>query len=72
MFNGNVGNLFPCIQCNMTITNFPVSQTCKVRFHDVIDQSTNDVKANILKHGQRSILWRLFFIYLFNSLDLVL
>ena len=40
-----------CFQCNIAITNFLVSHTCDIRFHDVISQSTNDVKAKFLKHG---------------------
>ena len=30
----------PCFQCNTAITNVFVSNTCKIRFHDVIGQST--------------------------------
>ena len=30
----------PCFQCNLAITNFLVSHTCRIRFHDVIVQST--------------------------------
>ena len=30
----------PCFQCNTAITNFLVSNTCEIRFHDVICQST--------------------------------
>ena len=41
----------PYFQCNIAITNFLVSHTCEIRFHDVIGESTNDVKAKILKHG---------------------
>ena len=26
----------PCVQCNLGITNFLVSYTCEIRFHDVI------------------------------------
>ena len=27
-------------QCNIAITNFLVSNTCEIRFHDVVGQST--------------------------------
>ena len=30
----------PCFQSNIAITNFLVSHTCVIRFHDVIGQST--------------------------------
>ena len=30
----------PCFLCNTAITNFLVSNTCEIRFHDVIGQST--------------------------------
>ena len=30
----------PCFPCNIAITNFLVSNTCEIRFHDVIGQST--------------------------------
>ena len=30
----------PCFQCNIAITNFLVSHTCEIRFHDVIFRST--------------------------------
>ena len=43
----------PCFQCNIAITNFLVSNTCEIRFHDVIGQSTVHMYsyAKILKHG---------------------
>ena len=43
----------PCFQCNIAITNFLVSYTCEIRFHDVIGQSTVHMYsyAKILKHG---------------------
>ena len=43
----------PCFQCNTAITNFLVSNTCEIRFHDVIGQSTVPMYsyAKILKHG---------------------
>ena len=43
----------PCFQCNIAITNFLVSNTCEIRFHDVIRQSTVPMYsyAKILKHG---------------------
>ena len=52
----NIGFLYhnkPCFQCNIAITNFLVSNTCEIRFHDVIGQSTVSMYsyAKILKHG---------------------
>ena len=43
----------PCFQSNMAITNFLVSHTCKIRFQDVIGQSTVpiDSYAKIPKRG---------------------
>ena len=43
----------PCFQCNTAITNFLVSNTCEIRFHDVIGQSTVPMYsyAKILKYG---------------------
>ena len=45
----------PCFQCtcSIAITNFLVSHTCEIRFHDVIGQSTLYMYsyAKILKHG---------------------
>ena len=43
----------PCFQCDIAITNFLVLHTCKIRFHDVIGQSTVHMYsyAKILKHG---------------------
>ena len=43
----------PCFQCNIAITNFLVSNTCEIRFHDVKGQSTVPMYsyAKILKHG---------------------
>ena len=43
----------PCFQCKIAITNFLVSNTCEIRFHDVICQSTVSMYsyAKILKHG---------------------
>ena len=29
----------PSFPCNIAITNFPVSHTCKITFHDVIDRT---------------------------------
>ena len=48
----------PCFQCNITITNFPVSNTCEVRSHNVIGQSTVPMYsyAKIPKHG--SLTWQ--------------
>ena len=46
----------PCFQwkCNTAITNFLISNTCEIRFHDVIGQSTVPMYsyAKILKHGR--------------------
>ena len=39
----------PCFQYNIAITNFLVSNTCEIRFHDVMGQST--LSKTILKHG---------------------
>ena len=50
----------PCFQCNITFTNFLVSHTCEIRFHDVISQITSDVKVKIL-HDQMSMFWNLTF-----------
>ena len=43
----------PCFQCNTPITNFLFSNTCEIRFHDVIGQSTVPMYSysKILKHG---------------------
>ena len=43
----------PCFQCNIAITNFLVCNTCEIRFHDVICQSTVPMYsyAKLLKHG---------------------
>ena len=43
----------PCFQCNIAITNFLVSHMCKIRFNDVIGQSTPHMYsyAKILKYG---------------------
>ena len=42
-----------CFQCNIAITNFLVSNTCEIRFHDVMGQSSVPMYsyAKILKHG---------------------
>ena len=29
----------PCFQCNIVIMNFLVSNTCEIRFHDVMDRT---------------------------------
>ena len=44
----------PCFHCNIAITNFLVSNTCEIRFHDVISQSTVHMYyyAKIVKHGR--------------------
>ena len=68
----------PCFQCNIAITNFLVSQTCKIRFYDVIGQSTVRMYsyAKIKKktwadlHGQMSMFWTL--IFQFNFPDSVM
>ena len=61
----NLSHNSPYFQCNIAITNFLVSQTCEIIFHDVIGQSTVHVHmysyAKILKHspdlhGQMSVL----------------
>ena len=38
-------------KCNIAITILLVPHTCEIRFYDGIDESTNDVKAKILKYG---------------------
>ena len=66
----------PCFQCNTAITNFLISNTCEIRFHDVIGQSTVPMYsyAKVLKHGrpngQMSMFWTLMFH--FNSIDSVM
>ena len=51
------GNKFlshnPGFQCNIAITNFLVSNTCEIRFHGVIGQSTVPIYfyAKIPIHG---------------------
>ena len=52
-----------CFQYDIPITNFLVSHMYKVRFHDIIDQSTVHMYsyAKILKHGQMSMFWDLIF-----------
>ena len=49
----NLSHNNPCFQCNTAITNFLVSNTCEIRFHDVIGQSTVPMYSStkILKHG---------------------
>ena len=44
----------PCFQCDTAITNFPISNTCGIRFHDVIGQSTVPMYsyAKVLKYGR--------------------
>ena len=43
----------PCFQRNIVITNFLVTNTCEIRFHVIIGQSTVPMYsyAKILKHG---------------------
>ena len=43
----------PCFHCNIAITNFLVSHTCELKFHDVIDLSAVHMYsyAKIRKHG---------------------
>ena len=36
----------PRFQCNIVITNFLVSHTCEIRFHDVMGQSTVHMYPN--------------------------
>ena len=45
-----------CFPCNIAVTNFLVSNTCEIRFHDVIGQSTVFMYfyAKILKHGSKN------------------
>ena len=44
----------PCFQGNTAIRNFVISNTCEIRFHDVIGQITTPMYsyAKILKHGR--------------------
>ena len=57
----------PCFKFNAAmITNFLVSQTCEVRFHEVMGQSTVHMYSNakIPKHGwptQTRMFWTVFF-----------
>ena len=66
----------PCFQCNIDITNFLVSHTFEIKFHDIIGQSTvhtsmySYVKIPGDLQGQMSMLWTLSF--QFNSLDSVM
>ena len=48
-------------QYNIALANFLVSNTCEIKFCDVIGQSTNDVKAKILNHSQMICFGTLFF-----------
>ena len=43
----------PCFQCNIAITNFLVSNTCEIRFHDVIGQST----VSMYSYAKKSKTW---------------
>ena len=54
----------PCFPCKIAITNFLVSNTCKIRFHDVIYRTV------CTEHGQMSMFWTL--IFQFSSLDSVM
>ena len=49
----NLSHNNPCFPFNTAITNFLVSNTCEIKFHDVIGQSTVPMytSAKILKHG---------------------
>ena len=38
--NNSLSHNNPCFQCNIAITNFLVSNTLEIRFHDVIGQGT--------------------------------
>ena len=57
----------PCFSCNIAITNFLVSHTCKIRFHDVIISQcryvyiTTSSYAKIPKRGRMSMFWTLIF-----------
>ena len=65
-----------CFPCNIAITNFLVSHTCEIRFHDVIDRTVHvftfmtSSYAKIPKHGKMSLFWT--FIFQFNSLNSVM
>ena len=55
----NFGDVFlsnnkPCFQCNTASTSILVSNTCEIKFHDVIGQSTVPMysSAKILKNGR--------------------
>ena len=39
MENLNLSHNNPCFQCDIAITNFLVSHTCEIRFHDVIGRT---------------------------------
>ena len=42
-----------CFQCNLAVTNFLVSNTYEIRFHDVTGQITEHMYSytKVLKHG---------------------
>ena len=64
----------PCFQRNVAISNFLVSHTIEIRFHDVISQSAINVYVFLRKkieymadlRGQMSMFWDLIF-FKFNS-----
>ena len=63
----------PFFLCNIAITNFLVSHTCEIRFHDGIGQAlcicipTQQFKNMADLQGQMSMFWTL--IFQFNTLD---
>ena len=53
--NGMRSHNNSCFQCNIAITNFLVSNTCEIRFHDVIGQST--VHMYMYSYAKNSETW---------------
>ena len=49
----------PCFRCDIAITNFLVSHTCEIRFHDVIGRSTVYMyfNAKVPKHCGQLFLY---------------
>ena len=43
----------PCLQCNIAITNFLVSHTFEIKFHDFIGQST----VHMYPYAKNSKTW---------------
>ena len=57
----------PYFPCNIAITNFLVSYTCEIRFHDVTDRTVHmftSSYAKIPKHGQTSMFLDPYFLNL--------